>query len=770
MIVRVSRRDKDFSEVFDLEKEVKHLADEKLEFFLGRAQTCYVYLNDRKVSREAGKFIYVDGSWKIESLQTSTKIILNGQEVLTVSELSSEDRIEIGPFILDIDIPTVDMGFSEESVNDSYPKPVESAADLPTDGETKSFAGLSLGDDEATEFRSMQDEAEESGPESSEEVESEENESESPEEENFDLQAESMDDGFGGLDSDTAQEFSDGEEFENQFDDGFENSDDDENDFAMTTEDEKTSLFSDFATIDLKLFGEFAPYDSYRVVHLETFIGRDPEKCQIVLNDSEVSAVHAVIKKDGAQYTLEDLNSSNGTLLNGERINSKTLVDEDEFLIGGTSFTVIVGSDFLRQEEDRLMPVETDQELEVEHEGAIAQSSGLESFEGDEDQDYANQSLETSSGSQSLFSKDALKDPEKRKKLLYILVGFLALWVLLDEEEAPNKVAKSKDSKELLLNKEKKQESMAKASSETSKLSKDQIEEIDALYNLVQTNLESLAFDEALQNISRIEALAPSYKNLQTLKSFAHEKLAELEEIERKKREELEKKEKEEKVKALLTDAEKALEEKQVIAAEELFNEIARLDPNNFDLSRLKRELEAYKREVERKKIEETQKRAERRRQESELEPGENYYASQEWYKAILKLDEFLKTEGIDEDLREKASKMLSESRENLNKIVKPLSSKAQSLKSGQDLKGAYENYLEILKYDPSFKEALVETEKIREELEDRSKKVYREAIIAESLSLFNIAKDKFQEVKQISPSDSEYYVKAENKLKEYVE
>lgn len=65
---------------------------------------------------------------------------------------------------------------------------------------------------------------------------------------------------------------------------------------------------------------------------------------------------------------------------------------------------------------------------------------------------------------------------------------------------------------------------------------------------------------------------------------------------------------------------------------------------------------------------------------------------------------------------------------------------------------------------------ALNEIDEIRNLLDSRSKKVYREAIIAESLSLFNDAREKFQEVQQISPSDSEYYKKASEKLKNYLE
>ena len=91
-------------------------------------------------------------------------------------------------------------------------------------------------------------------------------------------------------------------------------------------------------------------------------------------------------------------------------------------------------------------------------------------------------------------------------------------------------------------------------------------------------------------------------------------------------------------------------------------------------------------------------------------------------------------------------------------------------MKEGQDLRSAYEAFLEILKIEPTNTEALNEVDDIRSSLDTRSKKIYREAIIAESLSLFSDAKEKFQEVQQISPTDSEYYKKSSDKLKDYLE
>ena len=124
----------------------------------------------------------------------------------------------------------------------------------------------------------------------------------------------------------------------------------------------------------------------------------------------------------------------------------------------------------------------------------------------------------------------------------------------------------------------------------------------------------------------------------------------------------------------------------------------------------------------------------------------------------------------MDEDLVKEATSMLKESKNNLKGKIDPMIGKARSLKEGQDLKAAYEQYLDILKHEPTNNEALDEMNDIRDILTLRSQKVYRDGLISESLMLFKEAKEKFQEVQQISPSDSDYYKKASLKLKEYLE
>jgi len=60
------------------------------------------------------------------------------------------------------------------------------------------------------------------------------------------------------------------------------------------------------------------------------------ESSTVVLRDAKVSRQHAKILQKGGEYILADLNSSNGTYVNGEKIDEHVLANNDELQIGDT--------------------------------------------------------------------------------------------------------------------------------------------------------------------------------------------------------------------------------------------------------------------------------------------------------------------------------------------------------------------------------------------------------------------------------------------------
>ena len=72
-------------------------------------------------------------------------------------------------------------------------------------------------------------------------------------------------------------------------------------------------------------------------------LGRDPQ-CDHVLDYPMVSWRHARITRDGASLFVEDLNSSNGTFVNGERIRERKAVRPGD-VVGLGSYRFSLGTD-----------------------------------------------------------------------------------------------------------------------------------------------------------------------------------------------------------------------------------------------------------------------------------------------------------------------------------------------------------------------------------------------------------------------------------------
>ena len=63
----------------------------------------------------------------------------------------------------------------------------------------------------------------------------------------------------------------------------------------------------------------------------------------ITLNDSEASREHAAVEIRDTLFVLQDLNSTNGTLVNGQRIAEPVEIqDKSEFQVGSTTLMLIV--------------------------------------------------------------------------------------------------------------------------------------------------------------------------------------------------------------------------------------------------------------------------------------------------------------------------------------------------------------------------------------------------------------------------------------------
>jgi pSer/pThr/pTyr-binding forkhead associated (FHA) protein len=66
-------------------------------------------------------------------------------------------------------------------------------------------------------------------------------------------------------------------------------------------------------------------------------VGKNPDNDLVIAEDPSVSRVHAVLQRVGGGWSIHDVGSTNGTLVNGERIfGERVLRDDDEIILGRT--------------------------------------------------------------------------------------------------------------------------------------------------------------------------------------------------------------------------------------------------------------------------------------------------------------------------------------------------------------------------------------------------------------------------------------------------
>jgi Protein of unknown function (DUF3662)/FHA domain len=75
--------------------------------------------------------------------------------------------------------------------------------------------------------------------------------------------------------------------------------------------------------------------DRFTLTESVITVGRHPDS-NLVLADPNVSRNHAEIRPQGERYAVVDLGSTNGTRVNGVRVNTQVLNDGDEITFGNT--------------------------------------------------------------------------------------------------------------------------------------------------------------------------------------------------------------------------------------------------------------------------------------------------------------------------------------------------------------------------------------------------------------------------------------------------
>jgi hypothetical protein len=103
------------------------------------------------------------------------------------------------------------------------------------------------------------------------------------------------------------------------------------------------------ASVAARLVGRTGEYqgNEFFIKGEDFLIGRAFE-CHLMLNDEMISSHHARIVRTGEHYELQDLGSTNGTFVNGEKIDKKVLRTNDRIQLGGLQFEFLQPLDVSR--------------------------------------------------------------------------------------------------------------------------------------------------------------------------------------------------------------------------------------------------------------------------------------------------------------------------------------------------------------------------------------------------------------------------------------
>ncbi len=504
----------------------------------------------------------------------------------------------------------------------------------------------------------------------------------------------------------------------------------------------------------------------------EIFIGRGKE-CDLVLNDKKSSRKNTVISRVGNRYVLKDLDSSNGTYVNGKSVREAELSADDVIRIGEVEIKFKALNPDYEKKKSKFMSVaeaealappvsELPQEIRGTPLNPMSNGYGAPGM-----QPEAAPSKPVKKGIFGIIDKyfknfGSLKPIQKA--LVVLSVGLFMSWYFEDElglnekpKARPAAVKKSADGKPVV-------------ATDFDGLTPEKQKVITEAMRRANDAMPLMDFDKALYEVtSFVFPILPDYAPAKEIQRYAQEGKRRKDAI----AEEAKKKEEARKLKEHIVDLENQtkafMAKRKYDEAKETFGEILSIDPDNASVSEWKREIDAWVEEQtriaqEKQVQEEINKRAWDTYNEAfELHKAGKFREAIEIYKKVPEL-------GTDDQiLLKKYATMVKTCQDSIRDLRDPHLKKAKELEAMPDLAGAFKEYQIATEVDPPHPEGWAGMDRIRDVLTERAKILYTEAVIAESYSDFKTAHSKFLEILKMAPDGSLYHQRATRKLQSYL-
>ena len=479
-------------------------------------------------------------------------------------------------------------------------------------------------------------------------------------------------------------------------------------------------------------------------------LGRDPS-CDICVEDRNISREHFQITREEQEFFITDLDSSNGTALNGEFIEPHKPYP---FKSGATVSILEIEIFF-----DIIDPSikKESMHLPVVQENPLTPSS---------QQPLPALSVPASPnvimGETMISPIPSGSGPKRNKKRLIILgsLAFLALGgAFYFTYYQDNKESSEKETAEADVNNPFQQLDSAKQ------------EQVKDLYNLAKQLYQMQKYELCVEKLNTLESLVPFYEQsselIQACQNGADNLRAQIE-IERRNKEK-------EKISALISSNIKECTEKfssfeSVGDVQQCLAPAIENDPENFEVTELISKMEIKLLEKEKQQ---TQKKALKKniqKSQSLYNKAKQLKTDGQILKAISAYKSFLKRKNpsaVDETVETAQQELQDMETELDNKLTTAMTS-CENFINSKKYKSAHQACQTALTVIPNHPPALQYIQTAQKELNKQLKVLYEESVLNESLGQIEIAKKIWKEILEKDIPNGEYYNKARSKLDKY--
>jgi len=543
---------------------------------------------------------------------------------------------------------------------------------------------------------------------------------------------------------------------------------------GVDVENEKTSFVAIASTVGFFRFEPDSANVSEFVMKNNLAVFGRGSNCDVVLTEKRASRKHVEIRRQGLSFFLKDLNSANGTLLNGQLVKDEIeLVPGDNIEIGECKFQFSIENKDFFSKQNEFLPVPS---YLAEENSTDINSSQLPMDSGAQTQAFGEQqgadAFQFSVNAQEPEEKSLFKKLLKkyralppRQRYLVILISFAFIVALLGGEEdqksksPKNTVKMGQDGKPLRI---------------FSNLSADKKKFVKKAYDDLLAAQEKKDYGKVIESASKIFTYLDDYNQTKSLELLAKKAIEEQEQKEREKKQQ----ERQEKIRKEVLALEDKGKETYIKALkdskfrEELFKivqEIYSKAPNNRLAEEWTTGIKEKEAEEKREKEIARQKEALKQKAELALSNVEKIFSETRYVLALSEAEKLKEIGYSEKEYLDKVEELKERVLAKLAAIIDPLLQDAEAQnKEGGDLVKSKDLYMQVLKVDPANQKAIAGLNDIRDRLHARAKRLYAEAILAESISDLMEAKDKYSKCLRTAPEDDVYKKKCKNKMLKY--